>query len=230
MRLAACTTVGAFGTITLAQYVDQVGDVGIDELLHADSSADTTYPGRMAVVTGVCLCLGVVALLALRVGRHRLVTGSALVMLAVGWLGCLGYLFGVRALYDVGDFSTMAPHTAVSIVILAIGLLASTPNGPLPWIVHGDDPGATVLRRILPLAFVGVPVVAQVTLLGEHAGWYQTELGLAFMVVVASSGVSLVAMHMARVINRSHDDAGAGQRAAPRTEHEPGGTHRGAHR
>ena len=125
-------------------------------------------------------------------------------MLAVGWLGCLGYLFGVRVLYDVGDFSTMAAHSAASIVILAIGLLASDPNGPLPWIVRGDDPGATVLRRILPLALVGVPVVAQVTLFGENAGWYQTELGLAFIVVVASSGISLAAWHMARVINRSH--------------------------
>ncbi len=98
----------------------------------------------------------------------------------------------------------MAAHTAAAMVILGIGLLASTPDGLLAWIVRGDDPGATVLRRILPLALVGVPVVAELTLHGQHAGWYQTEVGLAFMVVVASSGVSVVAMHMARVINRSH--------------------------
>ena len=203
VALVASLTVGAVGTVTLVQYVTG-WSVGIDEALYPDSVADTTHPGRMAVVTAVCLSLGVVALLAIRLGRDRLATGSALLLMTLGWLGCLGYLFGVRSLYDVGDYSTMAAHTAAAIVILGLGLLASTPGGVLPWIVRGDDPGATMLRRILPIALVVVPVVAQLTLYGQHAGWYQTEVGLAFMVVVASSGVSVVAMHMARVVNRAH--------------------------
>ena len=81
------------------------------------------------------------------------------------------------------------------------------PSVRLPAAVAGRDG----LRRwrlgagsALPLPLVGVTVIAQVTLYGLHAGWYQTELGLALMVVVAASAVTLVAMHMARVINQEH--------------------------
>ena len=203
VALAASVTVGVIGTVTLAEYVTG-WSLGIDQAVFHDSAADTAHPGRMALLAAVCLCLGAIALLSLPLGRRRPATAVALTLITIGWVGSLGYLFGVRVLYDVGDFSTMTVHTAAAIVVLGFGLLASTPNGLLAWIVRGDDPGATVLRRILPLALVGVPVIAELTLFGEHAGWYETEVGLAFMVVVASSGVAVVAMHMAHVINRSH--------------------------
>jgi diguanylate cyclase (GGDEF)-like protein/PAS domain S-box-containing protein len=201
--LAACAIAGAVGTVTLLEY-STGWNLGIDDAVFRDAASGVTDPGRMAVVTAVCLCLGAFALFALRHGRRALATGSAVVILAVGWLGSLGALFGVRALYDFGQFSTMSAHTAAVMSILGVSLLATVPDGVLAWLIRGDDPGATVVRRILPLALVGVPVVAQLTLFGEHAGWYQTEAGLAFMVIVASSGVSVVAVQMSRVINRSH--------------------------
>ncbi|HWM21004.1 MAG TPA: PAS domain S-box protein, partial [Ilumatobacteraceae bacterium] len=200
--LAACVTAGAVGTLTLVQYPTG-WSLGIDEAVFRDA-AGAADPGRMAVGTAVCLCLGAFALISLRLGRRSTATGAAVVILAIGWLGSLGYLFGVTTLYDVGQPSTMSAHAAAVLSILGVGLLASVPNGVLAWLLRGDDPGATVLRRILPLALVGVPLVAKLTLLGEHAGWYQTEVGLAFMVIFASSGVSVVAVHMARAINRSH--------------------------
>jgi diguanylate cyclase (GGDEF)-like protein/PAS domain S-box-containing protein len=199
----ASATVGALATVTLAEYVTG-WNVGIDEALFADPAAFTTYPGRMAIITGVCLGLAAMSLRALRLGRRNLVTGTALFLISVGWLGSLGYVFGVREFYDVGHFSTMAAHTAATLVVLGVGLLASTPKGPLPWIVRGDDPGATMLRQILPLALIGMPVAAGLTVIGEHEGWYQAEVGRALMVVVASAGVLAVAMHMARLVNRAH--------------------------
>jgi diguanylate cyclase (GGDEF)-like protein/PAS domain S-box-containing protein len=201
--IAACATAGTVGIVTLVQY-STGWSLGIDAAVFRDAATGPADSGRMAIGSAVSLCLGALALLALRLGRRSMATGAAVVILAIGWLGSLGYLFGVRALYDVGQASTMSAHAAAVLSILGVGLLASVPNGVLAWLLRGDDPGATVLRRILPLALVGVPLVAKLTLLGEHAGWYQTEVGLAFMVIVASSGVSVVAVHMARVINRSH--------------------------
>jgi hypothetical protein len=158
----------------------------------------------MAVTTAVCLCLGAVALLALWRDHRRLVSGAVLSLLTIGWLGCLGYLFGARALYDVGPLSTMSAQTAATIVILGVGLLACIPGGALAWIVRGRDPGATVLRIVLPLALIGFPVVGELRLAGQHAGWYGTEFGLAIMVVVASLSVTTVAMFGARAVNRTH--------------------------
>ena len=158
----------------------------------------------MVVTTALCFILGAICLFAIRFDRRRLVTGAVLAMMTIGWLGCLGYLFGVRALYDVGPLSTMAAQTAAAIVILGVGLLASIPGGALAWIVRGRDPGATVLRIVLPLALIGFPVVGELRLAGQHAGWYGTEFGLAIMVVVASLSVTTMAMFGARAVNRTH--------------------------
>ena len=223
-------SVGAIGTVTLAQYVTG-WSLGIDEaVLHTDAAADTSTPrsdgGRHRRVP--VPRRGRAPRLRARSPPPRDLFGARA---AHGRLvGLLGYLFGVRVLYDVGDFSTMAAHTAASMVILAIGLFASTPDGLLAWIVRGDDPGATVLRRILPLALVGVPVVAQVTLHrptrrvvpdrgrpGVHGG--------RRLVRRVGGGDAHGPRHQP-VARRWR----AGERATARAEHEPRGTHRRAHR
>lgn len=200
---AVSVIVAAIATVSLAQYATGL-NVGIDEAFFRDVAGGTSYPGRMAMTTGICFLLAATALHALRVDRRRLLTGAALTVFTLGWLGCLGYLFGVRGLYNVGPFSTMAAPTAAAMVILGVGLLASAHDGPLHWIVRGDDPGAMVLRRILPFAFIGVPILAELRLQGQLAGWYGLEFGLAMMVVVASLIVVVGGLLGARVINRSH--------------------------
>ena len=200
---AASLAVLAIATVSFVEFATG-WKAGIDQLVFRDAGAGGNAPGRMAMTTAICLCLGGAALYALRAGRRRSVTGLTLTMLAIGWLACLGYLFGVQELYRVSPFSTMAGHTAVAVVILGVGLLASTPGGLLPWIVRGDDPGATVLRAIVPAAFIGLPLVAEIRLMGQHAGWYGTEFGLAIMVVVSSTSLAAVSVFGARVINRSH--------------------------
>jgi diguanylate cyclase (GGDEF)-like protein/PAS domain S-box-containing protein len=199
----ACVSVAAIVVVTLGEYVFR-WDAGIDETFFHDVAGGTSHPGRMAVTTALCLLFAAWALFALRSDRPRLVTTATLGMMTIGWFGCLGYLFGVRALYDVGPFSTMSAPTAAAMVIVGLGLLASTPDGPLAWIARGDDPGATLLRRILPLALIGMPVVGGLRLMGQHAGWFGTEFGLAIMVIFASSSVVAVALHGARLVNRSH--------------------------
>ena len=176
---------------------------GIDELVFRDSGSGP-YPGRMAITTAICLCLGGAALLARHAGRRRVATTLALTLLAIAWLACLGYLFGVQALYRVSPFSTMAGHTAVACLILAVGLMANNAGGLLPWIVRSEDPGATLLRIILPTAFIGLPIIAEIRLQMQHAGWFGTEFGLAVMVVVSSTALAAVSVIAARAIDRSH--------------------------
>jgi diguanylate cyclase (GGDEF)-like protein/PAS domain S-box-containing protein len=189
--------------LTMVEYVCG-WDLGIDQTIFRDAEGLAVHPGRMAASTALCLVLGAVGLWGLRRARRRVVTATALAMVLVGWLGALGYLFGVEALYAFGPFSTMAGHTTVAMVLLGVGLLASTPDGVLPWIVRGGDPGAALLRRVIPVTFAGLPALAWVRLLGEHRGWYGTAFGLGIMVVIASSTVTAIAVHSARMINRAH--------------------------
>jgi diguanylate cyclase (GGDEF)-like protein/PAS domain S-box-containing protein len=177
---------------------------GIDEALFRDTDGGAVSPGRMAVATAVCLGMAVFAVIALRRGHARAVTSTAILMMSIGWLGCLGYAFGVRALYDSGQLSTVAPHTAAAIVILAVGLMSSTDRGALWWIAADRDPGATVMRQILPLALLGLPAFAAVRLAGERAGWYSARFGLTLTVVVVSTAFAAVARHSALVVTRLH--------------------------
>ena len=67
--------------------------------------------------------------------------------------------------------------------------------------------GRRWLRRILPLVIVGLPIIVDLRLLGQKAGWFETEAGLSLMVVVTSTGVAAVTVHMAHAINRSHQSS-----------------------
>jgi diguanylate cyclase (GGDEF)-like protein/PAS domain S-box-containing protein len=204
-RFARVTAVvvAALATASIAEYATG-WSLGIDQTFFRDAAGGSRYPGRMALTAALCLIFAATGLLAIRRGRDRLVTWLAMSMLTVGWLGSLGYLFGVRGLYTVGALSPMAAPTAVTFVILGVGLLASSPRGPLPWIVRGDDPGAVVMRIVLPLALVGLPVAGELRLAGQHAGWYGTEFGVAIMVMVASISITTIVMFGARLVNRSH--------------------------
>jgi diguanylate cyclase (GGDEF)-like protein/PAS domain S-box-containing protein len=203
---AASAIVLTVAAISLVEYLTG-WTVGIDELVFQDHASDTSHPGRLALIAGVCLSLGAIALIALRSGHRHVVSGTAFCILTVGWLGFVGYVYGARAFYDAGQFSPIAVNTTAALALLGVALLASTPNGPLPWIVRGDDPGAKVLRRILPLVIVGMPIIVDLRLLGQKAGWFETEAGLSLMVVVTSTGVAGVTLHMAHAINRSHQSS-----------------------
>lgn len=202
-RVATGAVVAIAGA-TLAEYVAG-WDLGIDELLVQDRGGGTAHPGRMAETTVLCLLATALALRSVARGRFRLAGGLALGTAAISWVGLLGYLFGVRDLYEVGRFSPMAVHTAVALLAISVAVLATIPGGALEWIVRGADPGAAVLRRVLPLAFVVLPVVASVRLAAQRAGWFDTEVGLALMVLAAGVGIVLVAVMAAREIN--HSDA-----------------------
>ncbi len=139
----------------------------------------------MKINTAVSMWLASGALFAIRAHRPRLVVSLTVPLFVIGWLGCLGYLFGVKALYAVGPFSSMAGHTATAIVLLAVGLMASSPDGTLRWIVKGDDPGATVLRRNIPTAVLAMPLLAYLQLEGQRHGLYPFAFGVGIMVVVS---------------------------------------------
>jgi diguanylate cyclase (GGDEF)-like protein/PAS domain S-box-containing protein len=193
--------VAGIATASLFEYV--VGmNLGIDELIFKDPDGLTLYPGRMAASTAACLLSAAISIRFM----HRSPTSMSGVlpslMLMIGWLTSLGYLFGVEALYNVGPFSTMAAHTATCVVLLGVGLLAAQPDGVLPWIARGADPGAALMRRLTPVVVLGIPSLAYLRLWAERADWYGTEFGLSVMVILSSGTILAVGVRSAIVVNR----------------------------
>ncbi len=174
-------------------------DVGIDQLLFRgrleSEAAVTGIPNRMAPNTALNFFLLGGALLLVDRQNHRsywLAQLLIVVSLAASVLAIVGYAYGVTSFYGVASFIPMALHTALTFVVLSVGLLCVRPDHGLMAIVTSDSMGGVVVRRLLPAAILVQIALGWLRLVGQQAGLYGTELGVALMVV--SSTVILTAL------------------------------------
>lgn len=201
LRRVMLGAVVALVVATLSEYTFGV-NFGIDELLFTDVAPGTSYPGRMAVSSAVCFLVLAAALAQTSTRYARWRQGLAVTIFAVAWVGLFGYVFGAAHLYSMGPFSTMAVHTAVAVLLLAIGVQATIPRSLLVRAARSRDAGGFALRQFLPVAAFVLPAIAYLRLVGQRLGWYHTEFGLALMVTASSIVVGFVATHASRRLTR----------------------------
>jgi len=105
-------------------------NLGIDELLGpAYVNTHTSHRGRMSPVTAVCFfafSLGILtawsSIFSRRTSALRGIVGCVLVV--VGGVSVLGFFIGHTEAYGWGQFTRVAPHTAVGFILLGFGLVA----------------------------------------------------------------------------------------------------------
>ncbi|HEX7811149.1 MAG TPA: PAS domain S-box protein [Burkholderiales bacterium] len=180
-------------------------DFGIDQALmpQPPTDADPASPGRMSAATAFSLLLMGVALLWMDSNNrrgYRLALALALVTAVAAILVIAGYLYGVSSPYAFSPLMSMPLPTAVLLFAASLGILcAKSDNGPL-GILTAEGIGSTMARRILPLAVILPLLLGWLRLLGERAGYYGFEFGLAlfatsnvvvFATLVWIAGVSL---------------------------------------
>jgi PAS domain S-box-containing protein len=179
-QIAAIAT-ALIGLVTVAEYLFGT-DLGIGELLFRDDAGSSSpHPaGRSAPVTAVCLlALGVALLLA----DIRPWASQPLALLTglISLVTLLGYAYGVQALYRVGPFASVALHTALTLLVLSLGVLCARPTHGLMRQLFADDMGGAVLRRLVPVV-VGVPFLfGLLRVAGERAGLYESDFGTALL-------------------------------------------------
>jgi len=189
----AAALVALVGAATLVEHLAGVS-VGIDQVLMraSDPLVPAATPGRMALATSVSFLLSGLSLVGLG-GRGSLgalrAPWLALPVGAISFLAVLGYLYGVSALYAVPGYASMALHTGVGFLVLAVGMLAARPDRSWVAILGSPRAGGMVARRLLPVAILVPVALGWLRLMGEQAGLYATEFGLALMV---SSSVALL--------------------------------------
>ncbi|MDQ4131942.1 MAG: GGDEF domain-containing protein [Actinomycetota bacterium] len=203
--------VGVVAALVLVEYVNQTDLVIVG--------------GRFSPWVAVALIL-LVAGVNLAGRRPRL--GQALLVLGAvpGYVAFVGYVTGVAGLYEAGASVPMALATASAIPLVAVAGLAVVPDGWIPRIQTDSSPAA-LLRRVLPAAFVLVPVPAAVADAGSRNHWWSSSFGVAlqsFGATVVAAGCALWAArtigHVDRMRQdadrRAHEDAltGAGNRWA----------------
>jgi len=203
----SAAVVTAIGLLTLVQ--DLAGwDLGIDQLLFKEpaSSIETGSPGRMAPTTALNFLLlgGALQLLGLS-GRpwRRIVQPLALAVLLVSVLTALGYAYGVESLYQIRPYASMAIHTSVMFIVLSLAVLCAPAGRNWISIIVSRGVGGVMLRGAWLPSVVFLILLGSLRLLGEQFGFYQTEFGLALMVLSAILVLTVLLWRSAILLDRA---------------------------
>jgi PAS domain S-box-containing protein len=153
----------------------------------------TPVPGRMAQMTAVSFLMlsTAIALVVRRAPRASQVLAA--ITIATGMTAVVGYAYGVRSLYGVGPFNTMAVHTAAAVVVAGLGVLFLRPGEGYLAVLVGNTAGGVIVRRVLPWVVLTPTVLGEVVVLGLRDGRYTGSFALAlFAAVIALGGAALV--------------------------------------
>lgn len=122
---------------------------------------------------------------------HRMSQVTAAMGTVIGLVPLIAYLYGADMEHGFGALVPMAAHTALSFVMLGIGLLIAPGTRAIKLISRADQ-GGRIVRRFFPAVVITIILLGYLRLAGQHAGWYETEMGAALM--VAGTIVALAAL------------------------------------
>jgi hypothetical protein len=164
------------------------GKFAVDQVLFAEAVFQVKpLPSKMAPNTALNFALVGLSLIAIHSPRFwvaRVGVIAAWIIVIPAMIAIAGYLYGIQVFYRMGVFYPMAVHTAVTFLVLAAGLLCLRPDIGLVKLLLSDTVAAPMLRRLLPVALVVPFVIGYLRLVGQRAGYYETEFGLAIYVVL----------------------------------------------
>lgn len=162
-------------------------DVGLDLTLRAEDPGP--FPGQMAIPTAISFVLLGIALAVLDVEtRRRQRPAEWLVLAAAAFpiLGLIGRLYAVPTLVSLATGTVvMAVPTAVTFLILSAGALAARPDRGLMRLATSPGPAGVLLRRLLPSAALVLVALGWLRILGQRAGLFGHEFGMAVTVFAA---------------------------------------------
>jgi signal transduction histidine kinase len=159
--------------------------------------------GRIAINSAASLLLYSLALLSIpHDQRKRDLRAQMFATPAVfiALVAVLGYVFGVRGMYTLSQSSGMALPTAITHLIMGIGIIFAVRDRGAPSLLMDEGPAGVLTRRLLPAALLAPIVLGVVRLAGETAGIYESEFGVSlFAVATILTFVGLV-LWSARVL------------------------------
>ncbi|WP_082065430.1 EAL domain-containing protein [Aliterella atlantica] len=178
------------GGLTLIEYVFR-WDLHIDQLLFAQTAAADSFgtiaPGRMAFSTALCFLISGLSLILLKVKAQKiqvLAQGLILIPALLGLVTLIGYAYGATALIGiVYQVATMALHTAVTFIMLSLGILLAVPNSSLVQTIFSDTFGGAIARRLLPSIIIVSLVLGWLCLQTQKTGLMETEFSVALLVL-----------------------------------------------
>ena len=209
---------GAIGAATLSQHLFG-WDLGIDQFLFTElpGAAATASPNRMGPHGSLSLGLAGASIALLRWPAPRVIrvvqamtfTGLALALLAT-----TGYFYGATELFGSARFTGIALHTAITFVVLHVGILAAgSPYGAMGTFADEGVAGTVIRRLSLPVVVLPL-VLGWVIIIGREREVFDRGLSISLFAISVIVILFATIWHTAAVIQvsdrerqRARDDA-----------------------
>jgi PAS domain S-box-containing protein len=190
--------------------------LGIDTVIvRVDGEVGTGFPnGRPEPTTAVGLSLIALSLLLLDARRSRaLVEVLLAAVAALAIVPLAGYVYGAASLY-AGDrpHTGVGPHTAISMLLLAVGILCARPATGTMAIVTSPGAGGLMARRLL-VGAAAVPVIGLLIVLGARAGLGDQAFASALLAITATVIALWLILSTARLLDRLDRERRAAEEA-----------------
>ena len=200
----------ALTTLGVLFFIERIADVdlGIDLLLFGDAVKVMPWqpPGRPAINSAMIMMLDGAALLAIDVRTSRDRRPAELLSslgAVIAFVGIVGYMYSVQGLYTFGPGGGMALLTAITLCTLSLGILFARPNDGVVSLVAAADPGAALVRRLIPAAFI-VPIgLGALWLLARDANWVSREAAVSAFVGAVVIMCLIFAMYASAIVRKT---------------------------
>ena len=193
--------------LTLYEYL-RGGNSGFDLLLFGDRVRQVSLEpaGRIPLNTAGGFLLYALGLLSIPHDQRKHDLRAQMFAtpgLFIGLVALLGYVFGVKGMYGLSQSSGMALTTAVCLIVLGIGMVVAVPERGVASLLMDEGAAGVLTRRLLPAALLAPILLGIIRMLGESAGIYESEFGVAlFGVATILTFVGLV-LWSARVLRNT---------------------------
>lgn len=164
-------------------------DLPIDTFLFTDKLLEAkaaNLPNRMAPNTAFCFVLTGASLLLFSHETSKKQKPShylALVIVLMGLLSLLGYLYRVQSFYGFLTYIPMAASTAICFFLFAISILFADSGKGIMNEFTSTLSGSLMARLLIPAAIVIPAVLGLLRLYGNWEGLYNYEFGVAIYVL-----------------------------------------------
>ena len=117
------------------------------------------------------------------------------------FMALLGHLYQDKLLYGIGQYSAMALHTSLTLLVVGTGILLLQPKWGVMAIVMSEEAGGHLIRRLLPGVFLSLPAIGWIRLVGERQGFYEGALGVAIFAALSTVALFSLLWWTARSLN-----------------------------
>jgi signal transduction histidine kinase len=199
--------VATIAGLTLYEYL-RGSQSGFDLLLFGEKLKGVSNhpPGRISINSAGSLLLFALALLSIPHDRRRHDLRAqmfATPALLIALLAILGYLFGVKGMYNLSQSSGMAFWTAVGQLILGVGIVVAVRDRGVGVLLTDDGAAGVLTRRLLPAALFAPILLGVIRTMGESSGFYETEFGVSLFAVATILTFVWLVLWSARVLRNT---------------------------